>query len=196
MDVSRETLERLEHFQSLVLKWTDSINLVSSKSKEDIWSRHITDSMQLFEMTEVQHIWADLGSGGGFPGLVVAILAKDHGQEAEFTLVESDQRKCTFLRTASRELELGVNVVSKRIEAIPSLAADVVSARALADLSKLLWYVQLHMAPGGTALLPKGQNWKSELEIARESWSFNCEPVPSVTSPDSVVLKIGNLERA
>ena len=119
LTVSRETIDRLSIYANLLEKWNPRINLVSRSTLDDLWSRHIVDSAQLFELAPVtaKH-WVDLGSGGGFPGLVIAILAKELRPELEVVLVESDQRKCAFLRTVSRETNCGAVVHSKRVEEI------------------------------------------------------------------------------
>lgn len=194
-NVSRETLDRLVTFQHLVEKWTPKINLISKSSISEIWDRHIIDSLQLFDLAPTADRWVDLGSGGGFPGLVIAIVAQEKGTPKHVTLVESDQRKCAFLRTAVRELSLNVTVLSKRIEEIPSLGADVLSARALADLSQLLGLATQHLQPDGCALFPKGAQWEKELSDARQMWSFSCESVTSKTNPAAAILKIRDIER-
>ena len=118
---------KLEQFAALVAKWNPSINLVSRDSLRDLWSRHIADSLQLLEVIPTEpRRWLDMGSGGGFPGAVVAIAAKVRGWKTEFILAESDQRKATFLRTVSRETAVGFDVRAERIEQIPPQSADVV----------------------------------------------------------------------
>ena len=174
LDVSRETFEKLEAFGELVRKWNPRINLVSKSSLEDLWTRHILDSVQVFNLAEGSGVWVDLGSGGGFPGIVVSILNQEE-RHFDVTLVESDQRKCAFLRTAIRELTLEASVKNERIEEVKSLNADVLSARALADLTKLLGFAELHLKPEGTALFPKGQSWQREGEEARLSWKLQPE---------------------
>ena len=114
--VSRETMERLEYFGELTAKWTVKINLIAKSTIPDIWNRHIIDSAQVFQYAESPQHWVDIGSGGGFPGIVMAILAKEHAPETKFTLIESDARKCTFLRTAARELGLNLYAITQRIE--------------------------------------------------------------------------------
>ena len=195
LNVSRETFAKLEAFSDLVLKWTPKINLISKQSIQDLWSRHIVDSAQLYDLAPPFKRWVDLGSGGGFPGIVVSILGQDHSIEREFILVESDQRKCAFLRTAIRELNLQARVISDRIEDVPPLAADIVSARALADLSVLLGFAERHLKPGGTALFPKGAKWSTEDEAARTEWSYHCDAITSKTNPDAAVLKIKDIKR-
>ncbi|MBR9837601.1 MAG: 16S rRNA (guanine(527)-N(7))-methyltransferase RsmG [Rhodobacteraceae bacterium] len=194
LDVSRETQEKLDHLVALLAKWSPRINLVSRTTLEDSWTRHILDSAQVFSVPDVRSgLWADFGSGGGFPGLVVAILAQELAPGLKVTLVESDQRKSVFLRTALRETDVDAQVLSERIEKVPPLQADVISARALADLTVLLSYADRHMSRSGQAVFLKGANWKKELEAARESWKFDCAERKSITDPNAVVLSIGAL---
>ena len=194
LDVSRETFEKLEAFAELVRKWNPRINLVSKSSLGDLWTRHIVDSVQVFKFAEGSGVWVDLGSGGGFPGIVVSILNQEE-RHFDVTLVESDQRKCAFLRTAIRELKLEASVKNERIEEIKSLNADVLSARALADLTKLLGFTELHLKPEGTALFPKGQSWQREDAEARRNWTYGLESVPSQTNPEAAILKIKDIAR-
>jgi len=196
MDVSRETMERLSTFSDLVTKWTQRINLISSASTADIWTRHIVDSAQLFPLAGPFRHWLDVGSGGGFPGIVIAILAAEKSPVSKVTLVESDQRKATFLRTASREIGLAANVLTDRIESIPSLDADVFSARALGSLDSLLGHAHLHLTPGGIALLPKGRNANAEIAAAQANWAFELARCPSITDPEAAILRIKGIARA
>ncbi|NIZ11812.1 16S rRNA (guanine(527)-N(7))-methyltransferase RsmG [Phaeobacter sp. HF9A] len=195
-DVSRETLERLQIYVATLEKWNPRINLVSKRSLEDIWTRHILDSVQIYKAVEPSHSWVDLGSGGGLPGIVVAILAAEASPDTIVTLVESDQRKSAFLRSAARECGIKISVKSERIESIDPLRADVLSARALADLSDLLAYSEQHLASDGTAVFPKGASWKKEVDNARKRWSFDWEGITSVTEPEAVILKIRGVKRA
>jgi 16S rRNA (guanine527-N7)-methyltransferase len=192
-DVSRETRERLETLLALVGKWTRRINLVAASTVEDGWRRHILDSIQVHWAAPAAQHWADLGTGGGFPGLVVAVLEAERTTPARVTLVESDRRKCTFLRTALRETGAQATVVDARIEEVPPLGADVLSARALAPLGTLLGFAHRHLAPGGTALFPKGARWREEIAAAERDWTFSAEPIPSITDPDAVLLRIGGI---
>jgi len=132
VNVSRETMADLEAFATLVAKWTAKINLIARGTVDSIWDRHVVDSVQLYKFApKTYKKWVDIGSGGGFPGIVVAILGKEMNPQAQFILIESDQRKAAFLRTAARELGLSVVVIAERIELAPEQDADVVSARAL-----------------------------------------------------------------
>ncbi|GGL55215.1 16S rRNA (guanine(527)-N(7))-methyltransferase RsmG [Wenxinia marina] len=186
MDVSRETRERLLAYVELLRKWTKRINLIAPSTAGDVWQRHILDSAQLATLHQGGRTWGDLGSGGGLPGLVVAILQPG----CRVTLVESDARKCAFLQTARRELGLSVEILSCRIEDLAPLGADVVSARALAPLTDLIGFAALHLAPDGIALFPKGRQAAAEIAAARASWDFALTEFPSMTDPEARILKI------
>lgn len=196
-DVSRETAARLSAYAGLLRKWNPAINLVARSTLDDLEARHIADSAQLFDLAppDARH-WVDLGSGGGFPGLVIAILAAGRPHGLRVTLIESDQRKAAFLRTVARELGLdNVSVLDTRIEDTPPQRADVLSARALAPLAALLAFTERHLAPGGTALFPKGARADEELDAALASWRFEVQKIPSGTDPQAVILKIGGIAR-
>ena len=194
--VSRETLERLDIYVDLLSRWNRKINLVAPSTVDAAWTRHIKDSAQILQISPGWvESWVDLGSGGGFPGAVVAIVAADKGRRTKFSLVESDQRKATFLRTVARETGVQFIVHSRRIEDVEPLNADVVSARALAPLDKLLGFVHRHMNPSGVALLPKGANWQVEYGSALEQWTFDCKTHASTTDADAVILEIGEIKR-
>jgi len=195
IDVSRETLDALDAFGELTAKWTRKINLIAASTADEIWNRHIVDSAQLYQFAPSNFKnWVDLGSGGGFPGIVVAIIAKEKAPNAQFTLIESDQRKATFLRTAARELALNATVISERIEDTPAQGADVVSARALAPLSGLLSHVDRHLAHDGLALLLKGKQAAKEIAEAQKTWRFELEDRASFTDPDARILAIQRIE--
>ncbi len=191
LDVSRETYERLEDFSALVLKWTAKINLIATVTTDQIWTRHIEDSAMIYGFADKNAVkWTDIGSGGGFPGIVVAILAKENAPDTQITLIESDQRKATFLRTAIRNLSLNAIVLAERIEKAPKQEADIVSARALAPLSGMMPLLNRHLSETGSALLHKGRRYQQEIAQARQSWSFDLEEYPSFTDPDARLLKI------
>lgn len=196
LDVSRETRDRLRLHADLLSKWTPAINLVSRGSLNQLWTRHFLDSAQLFAVHPISAgSWVDLGSGGGFPGLVLAILAAEAAPELHFTLVESDLRKATFLRTVATETGIEVTVLSERAEVLAPLSADVVSARALAPLPKLLGYAKRHLSPTGRGLFLKGANSQAEIDEALASWRFDVQKFPSKTDPASVILSIGGIAR-
>ncbi len=195
-DVSRETIEQLKAYESLVRKWNPRINLVSRASLEDFWNRHIEDSVQICAAaSDVDGDWLDIGSGGGMPGIVAAILAKQQNRSCRVTLVESDQRKAAFLRNCGRELGLGITVLSQRIEEISAQNAQILSARALAPLAELLGFAELHLARSGTAIFPKGAKYRQEIEAARAEWNFSVEELPSATDNDASILRIGEISR-
>ena len=196
IDVSRETIVLLQRLGLLVEKWNKSINLISKKTVPEIWNRHILDSAQIFYANKKSFKkWLDMGSGAGFPGLVVAILAQDKNIGGETVLVESDKRKCVFLSTVKRELNLNLSIINNRIESCDSQQADVISARALADLPSLLDLSFNHLSDDTTLIFSKGKSWKEELVAAEKTWNFSWEAVTSITDAKSVVLKIGELSR-
>ena len=195
-DVSRETLERLKTYESLLKKWNPAINLVSRGTLPHIWARHFTDSAQLWPLRpESPSLWLDLGSGGGFPGLVIAVLGAEQAPEMRVGLVESDARKASFLAQASREMGISAEIHVERAENLTPQGADVLSARALAPLDRLLGYAQRHLSPTGICLLPKGKNSAGELTRARKYWTFEANETPSVTDSGGKILKIGGLGR-
>lgn len=197
LTVSRETVATLRAFEAEVRRWTPAVNLVSRSTLEDLWGRHVDDSAQIFQAcpTEARH-WVDVGSGGGFPGLVVAILARELQPHTRVILVESDQRKAAFLRQTARKLGLEVDVHARRIESMPPLGADVISARALAPLPDLLELTFPHLKSGGVALFLKGARHSEEVSVARKSWIFDLDLRPSVVDPDAALLIIRKVYRA
>lgn len=196
-DVSRETMERLRVYEQLLKKWTVKINLVSKSTVPEIWVGHFLDSAQVFaSIPKDARILCDLGSGGGFPGLVIAALAKEKQPDLSVTLIESDVRKASFLVTAAREMGLSVIVHADRVEALPAQTADVITARALASLPDLLSMADLHLREGGTALFLKGERHQEELDIASTMWDFKVEKQKSRTNDLSALLTITNLKRA
>lgn len=197
LDVSRETIDRLILYSDLVRKWNPAINLVAKSTLEDIWSRHILDSVDVYKAANIQNgLWVDMGSGGGFPGVVIALVAAEMAPDMQVTLIESDIRKASFLRTVSRETGVKMGILSRRIEEVPPQNAQTVSARALAPLTKLLGYAKRHLAKGGHAVFPKGETWQREVEEALASWTFTVENTPSTTHPGSAILKVGDINRA
>ncbi len=195
-DVSRETLERLEVYAGLLARWNPAINLVSPSTVPQIWTRHFSDSAQLLDIAGVTTgKWVDLGSGGGFPGLVIAILAAGQHPTLQVTCVESDQRKAAFLRTVARETGTDVQIIAERIESLAPLGASVVSARALAPLHRLVAYAQPHLAEQGIALFLKGIGQAPEIEQALATWVFHLDTIQSRTDPQSTILKLRSIRR-
>ena len=197
LNVSRETYDALKAYQRLLEKWTTRINLISKSTREDVWARHICDSAQVLALASKHTAhWVDIGSGGGLPGLVVAILAQELNPKLRVTLIESDQRKAVFLRTVVRELQLNATVQAKRIEAVGPLKADVISARALADLNDLLRLTHPFMTQNTQCLFMKGKNWSKEVKEAEKSWQFQAERFISKTNPEAVILSVRNVTGA
>ena len=189
LDVSRETLARLEVYAALLVKWQKAINLVAPASLAHLWHRHILDSGQLVRWGPLDALWLDLGSGAGFPGLVLAIMGV-----REVRLVESDARKCAFLREAARITSAPAQIIHARIAEVPPFAVDVVTARALAPLAKLLGFAAPFLAPQSVALFPKGQDVAAELTEAHRSWRMRVERHPSLTDERASILRLSEVE--
>lgn len=196
LNVSRETVERLQDYVALLKKWNKRINLVARRSANEVWQRHIEDSAQILKYAPLPvERWLDLGSGGGLPGLVVAIIGAASGQIQQVTLVESDTRKAVFLGEVSRILGLNTVILNERIESIPAQNANVISARALADLPALFDLSIRQATAGATYIFPKGATHRDEIRRAMESWTFDVIVHPSVTEPDAAILVVRNLAR-
>jgi 16S rRNA (guanine527-N7)-methyltransferase len=197
LGVSRETLERMEIHAALLARWNPRINLVARSTLGEMWTRHFADSAQLWGFRPAgAKLWLDVGSGAGFPGLVVAAIAAEKDPGLRVRLVESDGRKAAFLATVAREAGIRAEVVDRRIEALPAQAADVISARALAPLSALLAMVQKHRAPGGIGLFPKGEAVHKEIAEASTHWRFEHKIYASLTDPRAAIVEIGAIARA
>lgn len=185
MNASRETL--LAQFASLIRKWNPAINLVSPTTLADLETRHIADSMQVSHLADKDGAWLDIGSGGGLPGIVIAISEPDR----DITLVDSDRRKVTFLQTVIRELGLrNCKAIASRIEALPPANARHLSARALAPLHRLVPYLDRHLADNGTAWLMKGRNWQAELDEVGQDMGYSVTVHPSATDHQAAILQL------
>lgn len=195
-DVSRETIKQLEDYVALVIKWNPVINLVARGDVVDIWDRHIEDSAQIVVLTDIGSLWVDVGSGGGFPGVVAAILLKTISPLTKVILVESDARKAVFLRQVVLKLDLNCEIQNKRVEAASVKAASIVSVRALAALPKLLELVEHLIEKDTVCLFMKGKTFSQELKLARDTWSFDCDVVQSKTNANGAILVIRNVCRA
>lgn len=198
MGVSRETLARLETFAEVFAKWASSINLVAPSTKADLWERHILDSAQLTLLQPKPALWVDLGSGGGFPGIVTAIFLAEHGS-GHVHLVESNNKKAAFLRAALAATGGRGSVHPVRIENAPDLidSCDFLSARALAELDLLCAYAEPWALrnPELVCYLHKGRDYLSEVEKSHRRWSFDLVKHTSIVEPDSVVLEIRRLQK-
>jgi len=195
--VSRETAARLDALVERLLRWQPAINLVAPSTLPDLWTRHIADSLQLWPLAPAQAgSWVDLGSGAGFPGLVIAALAADRRPALTVSLVESDARKCAFLAEAARAMDVLVDIQHRRIEAEAPRRHAVLTARALAPLDRLCGFAITHLAEGGLALFPKGAGVDAELTAAARSWQYQVSRTPSRTDPGGTVLTVTELRRA
>jgi 16S rRNA (guanine527-N7)-methyltransferase len=190
--VSRETRLRLEVYAGLLTKWNRKINLIGRQTEPDLWRRHVEDSLQLMPYMPATATRAiDLGSGGGFPGLVLAIATG-----IAFDLVESDQRKCAFLREVAAATGAPATIHAVRIEAAQLEPAELVTARALAPVADLLPLAARLLAPTGVALFLKGARAEQELTAAQTQWHMRVERYPSVTDPNGVILRLSEVQRA
>ena len=195
-NVSRETMERLKIYHALLLKWQKKTNLIAPSTIEEFWSRHVADSIQCRRIKPDAMKWVDIGSGGGFPGMVIAAeLIVDHTNT--MTLVESNTKKCAFLREVARETGVKVVIKNERIEAFISKnnAPDIVTARALAKLSTLMEYCYPWLAGNSVGLFHKGRDYRQELEESHDKWVFDLIEHPSKIAAESVILEISNLKR-
>jgi len=194
--VSRETAERLDMFVDCLMRWQKTTNLIAVSTLPELWTRHIADSLQLVALAPAANVWIDLGSGAGFPGLVVACALADR-VDARVHLVESNAKKAAFLREAARVTGAPASIHNARIEDfIPSFKGpvDVVTARGLAPLTVLLGYVETLVKSGAQALLLKGQDIEAELTEAARCWTIDCSLVPSRTAALSKIVNIRGLE--
>jgi len=190
-NVSRETLDRLTVYAELLKKWQKAINLVGKSTLKDLWRRHMLDSFQLLSHVDrANGSWIDLGSGAGFPALVVAICS-----EFDVHALESDQRKCLFMSNVSRETSANLTLHRGRIEEITPFSADIISARALAPLDKLLDLAAPFAHDATEILFLKGQDVDEELTKASKCWIMDVEKRCSLTSEDGCILKITGLRR-
>ncbi len=181
---------RLSRYAELLLRWNARINLVAPGDLEHIWRRHILDSLQLAPLLPAAAARiVDFGSGAGFPGLILAICT-----EHPVTLIESDTRKVSFLREAARQTETRATILNTRIEQA-DVAADVVTARALAPLEQLLDWAAPCLEPNGFCLFLKGRRVAKELTVARAKWHMTIAQTPSQTSPDGVILTLSGIRR-
>ncbi|MEH6404837.1 MAG: 16S rRNA (guanine(527)-N(7))-methyltransferase RsmG [Sneathiella sp.] len=188
-DVSRETLEKLEIYAALLEKWQKAVNLVSKSTIPDLWNRHMLDSFQILKFADAKAgTWIDLGSGAGFPAIVVAIAS-----DFDVHVVESDMKKCLFMREVSRETSAPITVHNSRIEAVEPFKADVISARALAPLDKLLGYAIPFANEKTEFLFLKGQDVDGELTNAAKCWSMEPIKHQSLSSSEGCILKIKNV---
>lgn len=191
VDVSRETLDKLEQYHALLVKYQKAVNLVGPSTLPEAWKRHFLDSAQLLDhLDDMPKSWIDFGSGAGFPGMVLAIMGVEN-----MTMVESDQRKSLFIKNVSRETKTPVTVLTQRIEKVDAQPVDVISARALASLGKLLDFAEPFLKPDTICLFPKGQDVDIELDEASKSWHFDVYKQPSKVADNSWIVRLQNVCR-
>ena len=195
--VSRETFERLQAFEQLFLKWNRSINLAAPSTLDDVWRRHILDSAQLARIAPDAKRWVDLGSGGGFPGLVLGFLLAER-PGASIDLVESNRKKASFLQSIIGQFGLPARVLAKRIDDSYSFVSEpeIVTARALAALPDLLDLSAPWLEKGARALFHKGRDYRAEVEESAHRWAFDLVEHPSMTDAHGVILEISELRPA
>lgn len=185
-DVPRETMEKLDRYCALLTEWQDRMNLVGPSTLPQIWHRHFADSAQLLPIAGRSRSWLDVGAGAGFPGLIIATLDPN----ARVTLVESIAKKCRFLETVKTDLELGdrVTIENCRIEALPVQRFDVITARALASVDRLLGWCRPFADENTIWLLPKGAKWADEVSDAQRHYRFSMTHSPSLTDQQAQLL--------
>nr|WP_319391351.1 16S rRNA (guanine(527)-N(7))-methyltransferase RsmG [uncultured Cohaesibacter sp.] len=196
LPVSRESVDKLDAYAALVRKWQPAQNLVAPKTLDEIWVRHIADSVQIHAARPEARYWIDLGSGAGFPGLVTAILLDDLGEDYRVNLVESNGRKGSFLKTVARELGLKVVVHGDRIESVLenwSDPVDAFSARALASFDKLCGFIHPHISESCVGVFHKGRDFDRELSEASVRWNVDLVQQSSRTDPDARVVILRRL---
>ncbi|WP_375693879.1 16S rRNA (guanine(527)-N(7))-methyltransferase RsmG [Bartonella sp. AD24XZML] len=192
--VSRETMENLIQFESLILHWNAHINLISATTIPDLWTRHILDSAQIFPLYAHSLHWCDLGSGGGFPAIVIAIFLKEK-KAGHINLVESNGKKVAFLRTVIAQLNLPATVYYARIEDIYQKIprSDIITARGLAPLDTLLQLIFPLLTEKTIALLQKGRDYSTEIKNASANWHFDLLKHKSKVDENSVILEISHI---
>lgn len=193
-NVSRETIDLLKTYEASLNEWQNKMNLVSKNSLPEAWNRHFEDSMQLFVLLpQGAEIVYDFGSGAGFPGMVLAVMAKEKTPYLKFKLVESIGKKTLYLKYVKEITGANVEVINERIENIKPEIADAITSRAMCSLTELLRYSRPFCGKKTKMIFLKGRNYKEELQIAKQEWNFKLEVLPSQESADGVILIITNL---
>ena len=191
LNVSRETLNGFYEYESLLSKWNKKINLVSKNTLVDIWERHFLDSGQIIKHVEASgKRWVDVGSGAGFPGLVVALLLRDRKIDCDLVLVEKNPKKGFFLNEVIRKLNLSVEVVNDNIDTLEPLNADILTARAFSELNNLIEVAFRHRKKEGICLFLKGENYRIELDKTLNYWFFDYDIVDSLSSSSGKIIRV------
>ncbi len=194
-NVSRETFELLKAYEKLLKEWQKKFNLVSNASLENCWKRHFLDSVQLYKyIPQNARLIYDFGSGAGFPGMVLAIMAKEKTPYLKFKLIESIQKKTLYLKEVVQISGANVEVINERIEKLPPEKADVITSRAMASLKDLLQYTNKFCKKQTVCIFPKGKKYAEEIEEAKKYWSFNCQIEDSEQSEEGKILIITDLQ--
>jgi len=192
-NVSRETYSKFELYRRSLLEWQQKFNLVSNASLADVWNRHFADSAQLFELIpSAAKTMLDIGSGAGFPGMVLAIMANEKTPYLKVTLAESIAKKTLYLNHVKDITDTKVEILNTRVENIKG-RYDVITARAVTALPDLLKYARPLLSRGGICIFPKGRSAAEEIGSAKNKWNFDFRSVPSKTSDDGEILIIENL---
>ena len=191
LNVSRETLKGFYEYKTLLSKWNEKINLVSKNTLVDIWERHFLDSGQIIKHVEASgKRWVDVGSGAGFPGLVVALLLRDRKIDCNLVLVEKNPKKGFFLNEVIRKLNLSVEVVNDNIYTLEPLNADILTARAFSELNNLMEIAFRHRKKEGICLFLKGENYRIELDKTLNYWFFDYDIVDSLSSSSGKIIRV------
>ena len=191
LNVSRETLNGFYEYETLLSKWNEKINLVSKNTLVDIWERHFLDSGQIIEHVEASgKRWVDVGSGAGFPGLVVALLLRDRKIDCDLVLVEKNPKKGFFLNEVIRKLNLSVEVVNDNIYTLEPLNADILTTRAFSELKNLIEIAFRHRKKEGICLFLKGENYRIELDKTLNYWFFDYDIVDSSSSSSGKIIRV------
>lgn len=195
-NVSRETFDKLKHYQSMLIEWQSKFNLVSSSTLDDAWNRHFLDSVQLFQYIPNQaKVLYDFGSGAGFPGMVLAIMANEKMPDLQVSLIESTTKKTLYLNAVKSKTNTNVTILNDRIENLQIPKADVITSRAMASLTELLGYAYKFCKKESVCIFPKGKKYAEELSEAHKRWKFKCRIVASTQSDEGKILIITNLSK-
>lgn len=193
-NVSRETILKLKAYEASLKEWQNKFNLVSNKSLEDAWTRHFLDSVQLIKyIPENAEVMYDFGSGAGFPAMVLAVLAAEKMPKLKISLIESIKKKTLYLNYVKELCGLDVNVINERIENLNTVKADVITSRAMCNLSDLLGYAYPLSDKKTVMIFPKGKSFQLEIDEAKNKWRFNCQTEKNEVCDDGVILIINNL---
>jgi 16S rRNA (guanine527-N7)-methyltransferase len=191
LNVSRETLNGFYEYETLLSKWNEKINLVSKNTLMDVWKRHFLDSGQIIKHVDASgKRWVDVGSGAGFPGLVVALLLRDRKIDCDLILVEKNPKKGFFLNEVIRKLNLSVEVVNDNIDTLEPLNADILTARAFSELNNLIEIALRHRKKEGICLFLKGENYKTELDKTLNFWFFDYDILDSLSSSSGKIIRV------